>query len=58
MDISDIKYFAAKYRIRLGEDLKKTMNKIEKQVVGKAVIAPSLLQRIIIKAVFIVKPYQ
>ncbi|WP_338812992.1 hypothetical protein V9L05_16820 [Bernardetia sp. Wsw4-3y2] len=56
-DISKMQYLAAKYRIMQGKDLENTKDKIAKQSIGLALIAPSFLQRTIVQAIFLVKPY-
>lgn len=56
-DISKMRYLAAKYRIMQGKDLENTKEKIAKQSIGLALIAPSFLQRTIVQAVFLIKPY-
>lgn len=56
-DISKMQYLAAKYRIIQGKDLENTTEKIAKQSIGLALIAPSFLQRTLIQAIFLIKPY-
>lgn len=56
-DISKMQYLAAKYRILQGKDLENQKEKIENQAIGLAIIAPSFLQRTMIQAIFLIKPY-
>ncbi|WP_338812993.1 hypothetical protein V9L05_16825 [Bernardetia sp. Wsw4-3y2] len=57
LDATDTKYVGAKHRIMQGNALKLNKNNIAQFSIGMAIIAPSVLQRMLLEAVFIIKPY-
>jgi hypothetical protein len=57
LDTTDTKYVAAKYRILQGNALKVNKNNVTQFSIGMAIIAPSVLQRMLLEAVFMIKPY-
>ncbi|WP_291727649.1 hypothetical protein [Bernardetia sp.] len=57
LDATDTKYVAAKYRVMQGNALKENKDNVAKYSIGMAIIAPSVLQRMLLEAVFIIKPY-
>ncbi len=50
-------YLAAKYRIMQGKYIENNKERTEKQSIAAIFIAPSFLQKTILKAIFLVKPY-
>jgi len=57
LDATDTKYVAAKYRVLQGNALKVNKNNVAQFSIGMAIIAPSVLQRMLLEAVFMIKPY-
>lgn len=57
LDATDTQYVSAKHRILQGNALKLNKDTITKFSIGMAIIAPSVLQRMLLEAVFIIKPY-
>lgn len=57
IDTTDTQYVAAKYRVMQGNALKANKDNVAKFSMGMAIIAPSVLQRMLLEAVFIIKPY-
>jgi hypothetical protein len=57
LDTTDTKYVAAKYRVMQGNSLKLNKNNIAQFSIGMAIIAPSVLQRMLLEAIFMIKPY-
>lgn len=57
LDATDTKYIAAKYRIIQGNALKLNKNNVTNFSIGMAIVAPSVLQRMLLEGVFMIKPY-
>lgn len=57
LDATDTQYVSAKHRILQGNAIKLNKDIITKFSIGMAIIAPSVLQRMLLEAVFIIKPY-
>lgn len=57
LDATNTQYVAAKYRVMQGNALKLNKDNITQYSIGMAIIAPSVLQRMLLQAVFIIKPY-
>lgn len=57
LDTTKAKYLSAKYRILQGKYLEKNKERIEKQAIAIIFIAPSFLQRTVLKGIFLVKSY-
>lgn len=57
LDATDTKYVAAKYRVMQGNALKANKKTVEKYSIGMAIIAPSVLQRMLLEGIFMIKPY-
>lgn len=57
LDTTHTQYVAAKYRVLQGNALKLNKDNIAQFSVGMAIIAPSILQRMLLEAIFIIKPY-
>jgi hypothetical protein len=56
LDATNTKYVAAKYRVMQGNILKLNKNNIAQFSVGMAIIAPSVFQKMLLEAVFMIKP--
>lgn len=57
LDTTDTQYVSAKHRILQGNSLKINKNNVAQFSIGMAIIAPSVLQRMLLQAVFMIKPY-
>ncbi|WP_375560522.1 hypothetical protein ACE193_22970 [Bernardetia sp. OM2101] len=57
LDATDTQYVASKYRVIQGNSLKANKKTVEKYSIGMAIIAPSILQRMLLEGVFMIKPY-
>ncbi|WP_338766477.1 hypothetical protein WAF17_03860 [Bernardetia sp. ABR2-2B] len=57
LDATDTKYVASKYRVIQGNALKENKKIVEKYSIGMAIIAPSVLQRMLLEGIFMIKPY-
>ncbi|WP_291727651.1 hypothetical protein [Bernardetia sp.] len=57
VDTSKATYLSAKYRIMQGKYLEERKEKIAEKAIAAIFVAPSFLQRTVLKAIFIVKSY-
>ncbi|AFM06138.1 hypothetical protein Fleli_3832 [Bernardetia litoralis DSM 6794] len=57
LDATDTQYVAAKHRITQGNAIKLNKNNVTEFSIGMAIIAPSVLQRMLLEAIFMIKPY-
>ena len=57
LDATDTKYVAAKYRTMQGNALKLNKKIVEEYSIGMAIVAPSVLQRMLLEGIFMIKPY-
>ncbi len=57
LDTTKTKYVASKYRVIQGNALKLNKKIVEDYSIGMAVIAPSVLQRMLLEGIFMIKPY-
>ncbi len=57
LDATDTKYVSARHRIMQGNSLKVNKNYVAQFSIGMAIIAPSILQRMLLEAIFMIKPY-
>jgi hypothetical protein len=56
-DISKMRYLPSKYRIIQGNDLEASKYLIEEKSMGLAIIAPTIIQQLIVKGILLIKPY-
>jgi len=57
LDATNTKYVASKYRVLQGNTLKANKKIVENFSIGMAIIAPSVLQRMLLEGIFMIKPY-
>jgi len=57
LDATNTKYVASKYRVLQGNALKANKKMVENFSIGMAIIAPSVLQRMLLEGIFMIKPY-
>lgn len=57
LDTTKANYLPAKYRIMQGQYLEESKEWTKQQAIAAIFIAPSLLNRILLKSIFMIKPY-